>query len=949
MNKFYTICYLYIFTLDADASGKLRYAESCYLYENHFEAASVSYEISFMSSTADQINQAQLLKGKSLFYMYQPKIRYLMKNRQEIQKMEIKLLETECFSAIKETIQIFGHAFDSGYLDSEGSKLFDWAMMDCIREINRLNLCKRCLMCRTSKTLYRSHIWPKFVLQQMLSAHNNLSNTQGSKKFSFGLEKHKIKSAGECWFWMLCSQCEETMSQNAESDFSVYFPKEIAAQKVKYKAWFFNYCCAILLRTLAFVKFPRCFNDEEIYYTFVYCRNHLLSLQVRVGEMECVSAKHKLWQYCTKSLDIKPYVFIMPSNLVMQDSKIVIQPGIASCNWLAPHRLLDGWRDFSGFSHFFAACCNCVCIVIKFSPSSLCYIPERYEIILTGGSYAIEDERDRINAIPNGLWMLWNRMILLDNVTLSGIMRYLSTGAAIKMLSGKEAPMSKLFDLSELTLNKQDYDDDVAVKVSYPMTSVHQMNFLPSEFMLADAGLCSTQRKIKFPEGHEVLCHENFEESKQSLLCFIGIGSSNLYPINKPYIIFVYLSLENNVEYLDGAFLSTSDKGKVQLSEYFLNHEVANVMRSNFGEHHKFVAYASTVLLMKFGVGTLPSLLHYLQCRRDIKPRGLPAYACKCSSKDCWYCRDLCHYCLKPGKLSCSLPDSTIQYCSDTCLTFLCTKPKQLSKNMLVFTHCIEGDKFSDTSVLDVLEIHRSDNPNVNQFELVHICLQQCSGNPSSYNPYIIWHKRTICYQIIPIFYISEDCKIIGSFESGDNPEFTAAVDQIIHKQEKKLEHLISTAVRHLGYNKLSDFLSYCIKCLNKSESLHQSSHSVVERPCYDQTKEKISLFVSVVSLPNPKIIIPEHFLTGMSIVNSQIIEIQVDLSDSNDLCLDIRVTSPFKDEFNLQLEAVNINSAVGHFIPSFPGEYILHFSLKLSVANFSMKVDGHNVSVTVF
>ena len=25
----------------------------------------------------------------------------------------------------------------------------------------------------------------------------------------------------------------------------------------------------------------------------------------------------------------------------MQDSNIVIQPGIPSCNWLAPHRLLD--------------------------------------------------------------------------------------------------------------------------------------------------------------------------------------------------------------------------------------------------------------------------------------------------------------------------------------------------------------------------------------------------------------------------------------------------------------------------------------------------------------------------------------------------------------------------------------------------------------------------------
>lgn len=937
------MCLYITLFLVLDAGEKLRYAESCFLYENYFEAVCESSEVLFMPNATDKINQARLLKGKALFYMYQPKICYLMKHRQELQKVEVKLLEAECFAAIKETIQILGCAFDSGYLDREGSKLLDWAMMDCIREINQLNLCKRCLMCRASKNLRRSHIWPKFALQQISSTHTDMSNiAESSKKFTFGLEKHKIKSAGECWFWMLCGHCEEIMSQNAENDFSVHFPKKITPQTVIYKSWLFNYSCAILLRTVAFVKFPRCFNDEEIYYTFVYCRNHLLSLQVRVSEMEADSTKHKLWQYCSKSFDLKPYVFIMPSNIVMQETNVVIQPGIASCNWLAPHRLLDGWRDFSGFSHFFAACCNCVCIVIKFSPSSSCYIPEKYEITLTGGSYAIEEEHKRISAIPNGLWMLWNRMVLLDNVTISGLMRDLSTGAAKKLLSGKTAPMKTLLsNFAEFSLSKQD-SDDTAAQVPYPMTSIKQLNFLPTEFLLADAGLCTTQRKINFPEGHQVLCHENFKGSKVSLMCFIGIGSSDRYPLNKPYIVFIFLSQENKVEYLDGAFLTTSDKGNIQLSEYFLSHDIANVVRLNFGEYHEFVVYASTVLLMKFGVGTLPSLLRYLQCRRNIKPRGLPAFACKCSLKGCWFCQDLCHYCLKPGTSSCSLPDSTIHYCSNTCLTLLCTKPKELSKNMLVFTHSIEEDNFSDMSVLDILEIHRSDNPHVNQYELVHICMERCSGN---YKPYIIWQKRTLHGQVIPIFYISEDCKILSSFE-GDDQEFAAKVTEMVHQQEKKMKGLISIAVQHLGYMEFSAFLSYCFKCLSKNES-SQDTH-IVEGTCVHQSKEKVLLFVSVISVPKPKIVIPEHFITGMSIVSSELIEIKVDLSDSNDLYLDVSVTSPLQDEFNLQLQVVDKNMAIGQFVPAFPGQYILHLSLKLSTANFT-KLDTCNVTVTVF
>jgi len=441
-----------------------------------------------MSSTHDQANQAQLLKGKALFYMYQPKVCYLMKHRQELQKVEVKFLENECFAAIKETVQTLGYALDLGYLDSEGSKLLDWAMMDCIRETNRLNLCKRCLMCRSSKNLRRSHIWPKFALQRMSNVHTS-ATTESSKRFTFGLEKHHLKSAGECWFWMLCGQCEEIMSQNAENDFSVHFPKEITAQTVMYKSWLFNYCCAVLLKTLAFVKFPRCFNDDEIYYTFVYCRNHLLSLKVRIGdtEMETDSTKHKLWQYCTKSSELKPYIFIMPSTLVMQETNAVIQPGIISCNWLAPHRLLDGWRDFSGFSHFFAACCSHICIVIKFSPSSSCHIPEQYEIALTGGIYTIEDEHHRISSIPNGLWMFWNRMVLLDNVNLSKLMRELSTGGAKKLLSSKQLGMKILLpDFDQLTLSELS-GVDTAVQVPCPLTSVKQLNFLPGEFFLAES------------------------------------------------------------------------------------------------------------------------------------------------------------------------------------------------------------------------------------------------------------------------------------------------------------------------------------------------------------------------------------------------------------------------------------------------------------------------------
>ena len=421
--------------------------------------------------------------------------------------------------------------------------------------------------------------------------------------------------------------------------------------------------------------------------------------------------------------------------------------------------------------------------------------------------------------------------------------------------------------------------------------------------------------------------------------------------MNKPYVIFILSNKNSKTEYLDGAFLTTSGETGIQLSEYFLNHDVVNVARSKLSEYHKTVD-ALTIMLIKFGVGTLTALSHYLQCRHDIRNiHGLPAFASKCSSERCWYCQDLCHYCLKPAISSCSLPNSTIRYCSNLCLSLLCTHPNELSNNIIVFNHCIDGDNYSGISMLDILKIHRSDHSNVNQFELVHVCMECCPGSPSNYNPYIIWQMHTIHTQVISIFYISEEGKILSPFPS-DDQQFATTVTQNMHKHQSFLKNLIDLATQSLGYTKFSAFLSHCFNFLNKSKS-SQSDHCV-ENTSSNQSEEKVMLFVSTLSQPKPKIVIPEHFVKGISIASNQFVEITVDLSHSDDLRVDVSVTSPFQDEFNLQLRAVNKNIARGQFIPAVAGEYILHLILKLSIATKSLtqlvlQIDTLNVTVTVF
>ena len=872
----------------SDIENKLSYAEGCYQYKNYCETVDICNKVLSTSTISDQLNLAKLLKGKALFYVYQPMVCYLMKHRQELERPEERILKDECFLIMKEAIQILGTALDLGYLDSEGSKLLDWAMMDCIRETNQLNLCRRCLLCRASRNLRRSHIWPKFNLQRMSKpsqGNDSSPNTSRPKKYAFGLDKYQFKSAGECWFWMFCSHCEETITQNAENDFSLLFPKDGSAQTINYGPWLFNYCCSIILRTIAFAKFPHCFNDHEIYDAFVFCRNHLLSLQVKVGgEVNVNLAKFIFQKYHTKCAHVKPYLFVIPPTVAFHSANSIVQPYINSCSWLSPHRLIDGMRDFSGLAHFFAAYCNNICILIKFSPSSMCTAPNGYEVTMKGGQYTIESEANRISAIPNGLWMLWNRMVLLQNQDFTKIMRGLSTNAARKLSSSTPNIVSTYYSTSEY--------NGASFEIPQTLSSIQQFNLLPSGFMLTGSALYTSQKKVKFPEGHQVVFHRSFEDNEMSLLCFLAIDSAN--PV-KPYTVFA-LSIDQ-VEYCDGAFLSLSNEGNIQLSDFLLQHDVVTAARSQLSIHHETITDALSIMLITNGMVSLEFLIHCLSIYNSIS--RFPPISSKCSPEGCWHCQELCHYCMKPDTISYPLPDGTlIQCCSKICYNLLCASPDQFQKSLFVLNRCVEEGDYSGISMLHVLHILRSDDCFTNKFEVVYVC------NDPANKPFIFWQTRSKDTQKFASYYISQSLELLNPTDvlSKSSSEFSIMLIETIQKHESYFKTLLNTAVQSLGYKCFSDYLTFCysIICkLNvKSLSINdQDDTNVINR----QVEKKFVISGKVSSLPTPKIIIPNDILMGISITSDQCVEVRVDLSELKHHYLDVSVTSPFKDVFNIQ------------------------------------------------
>jgi len=912
-------------------ADKLNYAEGRYQYKNYCECVDVCNAILSTSTISDQLNQAKLLKGKALFYVYQPMVCYLLKRRQEIERPEERILKDECFLIMKETIQILGTALDLGYLDSEGSKLLDWAMMDCVRETNQLNLCKRCLMCRASRNLRRSHIWPKFNLQRVSKpSPENASSPKTSrpKKFAFGLDKYQFKSAGECWFWMLCSHCEEIITQNAENDFSLMFPKDGSAQTINYGPWLFSYCCSIILRTLAFVKFPHCFNDDEIYDAFVCCRNHLLSLQVKVGnEINVDLSKFIFQKYCTKHADVKPYLFVIPPNVAFNAANSIVQPYINSCSWLSPHRLIDGLRDFSSLSHFFAAYCNNICILIKFSPSSMCTIPSGYEVAMNNGQYTIESEANRITAIPNGLWMLWNKMVLLQNQDFTKIMRGLSTGAARKLLSSTPNITSTYDSIIEV--------DSLSCEIPQTLSSTQQLNLLPTGFMLPESALYTSQKKLKFPEGHRVLFHRSFEETETSLLCFIAIDSVN--PV-KPYTVFVMSN--DQVEYCDGAFLSSSDEGSIILSDFLLQHDVVTTARSQLIMHHQTIIDALTIILVANGIVSLEFFIHCLSIFSNIS--RFPPISSKCSPEGCWHCQELCHYCMKPDTISYPLPDGTIiQCCSKVCYNLLCASPDQFQKSIFVFNRCVEEGDYTGISMLHVLQILRSGGCLTNKFEVVYVCID------SANKPFIFWQTRAKDTQAFASFYISHSLEILHPTDvlSKCSSEYATVLIETIHKHGSYFKTILNTAVQSLGYNYFSDYLTFCHAVFCKRNLNCLSINDRGDTNMTNRQEEKMVVIPGIATAsPTPKIIISDKVLMGVSIASNQCIEIKVDFSKLAQYYLDVCVTSPFKDVFNIQPQRVPESISRACFIPAFSGKYILHIMLKLSDLVF----DEVDITVTV-
>ena len=121
------------------------YVQCCYQSKKYTECIEWCNYVLGVTSQQHIVSTAVLLKGKSLYYTYQRDQLVLAEHIGVMTSKQASMLRDRCFRKIEQVVMLLGKAHDYHYIDTEGSKLLDFAMLDYLREANRLGDCNRCM------------------------------------------------------------------------------------------------------------------------------------------------------------------------------------------------------------------------------------------------------------------------------------------------------------------------------------------------------------------------------------------------------------------------------------------------------------------------------------------------------------------------------------------------------------------------------------------------------------------------------------------------------------------------------------------------------------------------------------------------------------------------------------------------------------------------------------
>lgn len=367
--------------LFAGISLGVKYAKLCCKYRNFEECVNVCRSLKRLLPSTDNQNSADaydvnLIYGKALYHTSQPELWYLIKMRDSLIEKEIRQVSDECFVKMKEAILCLGNALDRKQIDSEGSRLLDYALNASALDLGYLGT--RCLLCRRGgQKLKNSHIWPNFILERIYKAE--LAGS--TKPFLFGKNANRPKFGKECTFHMFCYRCEAMLSQNGEDQFAKFLDnlQKAPGDEHSYGSWLYSFAVSIVFRELATEAMSYVVNEQELYDAFLLCRKHLFTLSTRIGNCHhppfSLEDKYQ-FQNLTTDGDLAIYIMrCMAKQGSSRDKMIHYFSEYTYCSGtIATCRLSNAKLDPSGRVHFLQVYLNGFHFIVKFKASENCHI-----------------------------------------------------------------------------------------------------------------------------------------------------------------------------------------------------------------------------------------------------------------------------------------------------------------------------------------------------------------------------------------------------------------------------------------------------------------------------------------------------------------------------------------------------------------------------------------------
>ena len=551
-----------------------------------------------------------------MYHCYQPELWHLIKRRTDLSQEEIFLVSDECFKKMKIAISLLGSSLDRQHIDSDGSKLLDLAMAACALDLNCLNHCSRCLLCRRGgQKLKKSHLWPNSILKRIYKA-----NFEGEEKpFLFGLQQNRPKTFKECTFSMFCQTCEGLLSQNGEEKFATLLDtiQKNPGEPVSYGNWLYDFAMGMIFRQLATESMSYFVNSQEVYNTFLLCRKHLFTLKTKIGTNTVLLSdlcSYQADKMYTEALgDVNIYVMRCHAKLASyKDEMIHYFSEFTHCfSSVATCRLLDAKLDLSGCVHFLEVYCDGIHFLLKFKASENCLIPDKYLINSTSVI-----STDDLASIPEGVWSVLrhsgaiafeSRMESYQAMSEMTIQKLASPASLLRSKEEQQEEVVSHGNLEILHLDYSLYTHDGGSGQCLLSPSLYSFSFLPKEYVIGREA-----ESIQLPEGHKIVWHFSGQMDKLLMTYFLCTDGKYFY------IILVNSDAKSELQLIEGFHLSTKGE-ETRVTRFLLENRpgLEKLPRPFTLEELQFIINEQfpTLLCLK-GFKNMSQLVHLLECRR---------------------------------------------------------------------------------------------------------------------------------------------------------------------------------------------------------------------------------------------------------------------------------------------------------------------------------------------